>query len=150
MPDSPKMPPHTPATYSSAIEGLSQPRRITDLGPVAARFTYALRLIALHERARRDPVPELAARLGNMEIAAKSLALSYAIASTWPEDIHITRFCCPLLSHDEATIGTLIDCAGRRDSTGFAQQIEGLIRAERVHRLWDAVLGLLNAEMRAA
>ena len=137
------------ATAKAIIEDLAAPPRLDDLGPLAARFVYTLRLVALHQRARRDPVPELAMRLGNVEVAAKALALSQAIASCWPENIQVSRFCCQLLTHDEATIGSLIDSASACDRHGFETAIEGLVRPDRHHRLWDAVLGYVSAEARA-
>ena len=123
--------------------------RLSSRGPIAARFLYSLRLIALHERAGRDPVPELATRLGGVDIAAKALALSQAITSIWPEDIHVSRFCCQFLTHDEATIAGLIACASQRDRAGFEAQVEGLIRPERIHRLWDGILALVASAARA-
>ena len=142
--------PHQPSRSiqsRNTIAALAQAPSLHDLGPIAARFVYSLRLIALHERARRDPVPELTARLGGIEIAAKSLALSQAIVAIWPENIHLSRFCCPRMTHDEATIGALLDRAWARDRAGFDEQVQGLIRAERVPRLWDAVLELVAAEV---
>ncbi|MEM6859077.1 MAG: DNA-directed RNA polymerase subunit beta' [Pseudomonadota bacterium] len=139
----------TAAAASRIIEDMAQPVQLSSLGPIAGRFIYSLRLIALHERVKRDPVPELTVRLGGVEIAAKSLSLSQAITATWPENIHVSRFCCQLLTHDEATIGALIDCAEQRDRSGFEAQVHGLIRPEREHRLWDAVLALVMAEMHA-
>jgi hypothetical protein len=145
------MPQYQPTAATRAtIARLAQPPRAADLHPIAARFVYALRLIALHERARRDPVPELAARLGNVEIAAKSLTLAQAVQDCWPENVHISPFCCGLLSHDEATLGALVGSAAMRDRPGFERAIEGLVRRERVDRLWDPVLGLVAAELRAA
>ena len=145
------MPHNQPATASTkaAIIKLAQSSRIAALHPVAARFVYSVRLIALHERAHRDPVPELAARLGSVETAAKTLALSQVIAETWPENIQVSRFCCQLLSHDEVAIGALVECAAGCDRQGFEDAITGLIRPGRMHRLWDAVLSLVAAEMRA-
>lgn len=131
---------------SALIQELAEPVTLSMLGPIAKRFIYSLRLIALHDRVKRDPVPELTVRLGSVEIAAKSLALSQTVAATWPENIHISRFCCQRLTHDEATIGALIDCAGQRDRPGFEAEVEGLIRPERVHRLWEGVLALIGAE----
>ena len=131
------------------VESLAAPVRVDTLGPIAGRFIYSLRLIALHNRVRRDPVPELTVRLGGVEIAAKSLALSQAVSATWPEDIHVSRFCCAFLTHDEATIGKLVDCACQRDRGGFEAQIDGLIRPERIHRLWDGVLALVASEAHA-
>ncbi|MEM8724800.1 MAG: DNA-directed RNA polymerase subunit beta' [Pseudomonadota bacterium] len=141
----------TPSARSrSIVARLAEPPRIENCGPIAARFVYSLRLIALHERARRDPVPELAVRLCSVETAAKALACSQVISATWPENIQVSRFCCGLLTHDEATIAALVDAAAQRDRPKFEAAIEGLIRPDRVHRLWDAVLRLIAAEAHSA
>ncbi|NQX93954.1 MAG: DNA-directed RNA polymerase subunit beta' [Erythrobacter sp.] len=143
--------PTRPVIDTSAIlEKMAEPVLLFSLSPVAARFIHALRLIALHERVKRDPVPELAMRLGALDVAAKALALSQTVAATWPENVHVSRFCCQRLTHDEATIGTLIELTWSRDRAGFGAQIEGLIRPERVDRLWEAVLDLVAAEVNAA
>ncbi len=134
---------------SQTIAALAAPPRIERLGPVAGRFIHALRLIALHERMGRDPVPELAVRLGGVEIAAKALMLAHIISAVWPENIHVSRFCCRLLSHDEATIGALVDAAGGADRVRFEAAITGLIRSDRAPRLWEAALSLAAAELRA-
>jgi hypothetical protein len=137
------------AAAKATIARLAQPSRLADQHPIAARFVYSLRLIAVHDRAGRDPVPELATRLGSVEIAAKALALGQAIKGTWPEDIHISRFCCGLMSHDEATIAAMITGAATRDRPMFEDATRGFIRPDRAHRLWDAVIGLVTAEVRA-
>lgn len=134
---------------AQVIAALAVPPRIDTLGPVAGRFVHALRLIALHERVGRDPVPELSLRMGGVELAAKALILSHAIAASWPENIHVSRFCCRLLSHDEATIGAFVDAAARCDRNGFEAALEGLVRPERMHRLWEGALALVAAELRA-
>ncbi|MDJ0641808.1 MAG: DNA-directed RNA polymerase subunit beta' [Erythrobacter sp.] len=137
------------ATSAATISKLAAPPRLDELDPIAARFVQSIRLIALHEKAKRDPIPELALRLGNVEVAFKSLVLSQTICGVWPENIHVSRHCCRLMSHDEATIGAMVQSAAACDRAGFEAAIEGLIRPERVHRLWDAVLGLIAAEARA-
>ena len=137
------------ATTQDTIAALAKPPRVETLGPIGARFVHALRLIALHERLGRDPVPELAVRLGSVEIAAKSLILAQSISACWPEIIHVSRYCCQLLSHDEVTIAALVDAAARRDRGGFEDALAGLVRPERWHRLWDGALALVAAEMRA-
>lgn len=140
---------HRPTTAArQTIAALAAPPRIERLGPVAGRFIHALRLIAIHERIGRDPVPELAAKLGGVEIAAKALMMAHLIATVWPENIHVSRFCCRLLSHDEATIGAFVDAAAAGDRMGFEAAITGLIRADRAPRLWEAALALAAAEMR--
>lgn len=132
------------------INDLLAPREVDALHPIAARFIYSLRLIALYEHADRDPIPELASRLSSVEVAAKAYILVQVIGGAWPESIKISRFCCLYLSYDEATIGSMIDSAVRCDRSGFEHAIEGLVRHDRNHGLWDAVLSLVAAEMRVA
>ncbi len=145
MPD-----PHTPsAATRSIIAALAMPPRMERLGPIAGRFIHALRLIAVHDRAGHDPVPELANRLGSVEVAAKALILAQAIAAHWPENIAVSRFCCRLLSHDEATIGAFVDAAACGDRRTFEAVLDGLIRPERAYRLWESALALASAEIRA-
>lgn len=137
------------AATRSIIAALAVPPRVERLGPIAGRFIHALRLIAVHERMGRDPVPELANRLGSVDVAAKALILAHAISATWPENIHVSRYCCRLLSHDEATIGGFVDAATAGDRRRFEAALDGLIRPERAHRLWDGALALAAAEIRA-
>lgn len=140
-----------PTTATRAIiAALAEPPRVERLGPIGGRFVHALRLIALHERVGRDPVPELAVRLGGVEIAAKALILAHAISASWPENIHVSRFCCRLLSHDEITIGMFVDAATQGDRRGFESALGGLIRSDRMPRLWEGALALAAAELRAA
>lgn len=140
-----------PTTATRAIiAALAEPQRVESLGPIGGRFVHALRLIALHERVGRDPVPELAVRLGGVEIAAKALILAHAISASWPENIHVSRFCCRLLSHDETTIGMFVDAAARGDRNKFEGVLSGLIRSDRMPRLWEGALALAAAELRAA
>jgi hypothetical protein len=136
-------------TTRNIIAALAIAPRVERLGPVAGRFLHALRLIALHEKMGRDPVPELAVRLGSVEIAAKALILAHAISAAWPENIHVSRFCCRLMSHDEATIGAFVDAAAEGDRVSFEAALAGLIRPERMHRLWEGALALTAAELRA-
>ncbi len=144
------MPQNQPATssFNAIVANLREAPRIEALHPIAARFVYSIRLIALHERARRDPVPELAMRLGNVEVAAKSLTLAEAVTATWPENISISRFCCGCLSHDEATIAGLVSAVANHDQAGFGRAIEGFVRHDRQHRIWEAGLALVQAELR--
>jgi hypothetical protein len=147
------MPQHRPSPPTASailtIAALAVPPRIERLGPLAGRFIYSLRLIALHERIGRDPVPELSVRLSSVEVAAKALILAHTISSVWPENVHVSRFCCLLMSHDEFTIGAMIDAASKGNRVQFESAIAGFIRPDRAHRLWEASLALVAAEMRA-
>ena len=136
------------AAMRSIVAALAAPPRIERLGPIAGRFVHALRLIAVHHRMGRDPVPELANRLGSVDVAARALILAQAIAATWPENIAVSRFCCRLLSHDEATIGAFVDAAAQGDRRAFEAALDGLVRPERAHRLWEGALALAAAEIR--
>ncbi len=137
------------AATRNIIAALAAPPRVERLGPIGGRFIHGLRLIAAHERMGRDPVPELATRLGSVDVAARALILAQAIAATWPENIAVSRFCCRLMSHDEATIGAFVDAAAAGNRRGFEAAIDGLVRPERAHRLWEAALALTAAEMRS-
>ena len=54
------------------------------------------------------------------------------------------------MSHDEATIGGFVDAASRGDRVGFENLLTGLVRPERMPRMWQGALALAAAEMRAA
>lgn len=142
------MPQHSARTSAAqaTIAALAQPRPIQSLDPIAARFIYSLRLIALHQKAKRDPVPELAVQLSSLDVAAKALALSHTVSAIWPEDVHVSRFCCCKLTHDEGAIADMIEAAVSRDRPAFDRAVYGLIRPDRTMRLWDAVLDLVEAE----
>jgi len=132
------------------IAKLAEQPRIDGLRPLGARFVYALRLIALHQQSGRDPVPELAVRLGSVETAAHGLALAKALSSCWPEPICVARFCCDFLTHDEHTIGGMIDLVAHRDRRGFDDLLDGLVRPDSIERLWTSAQLLVAHEMRTA
>lgn len=128
------------------IERLKQARALDTLHPVAARYIHALRLIAIHARAGRDPTAELALRLGSMAVAVKALQLTDSLGACWPEPIQLRRFCCRALSHDEATIAALLEAAWRNRHDAFERQLAGLLRPERAERLWGDCVELVACE----
>jgi len=138
------------SSAKAVIARLAQPPRLADQDAIAARFIHALRLIALHERVGRDPVPELSARLGSVEIAARALQLSLAIAASWPENVRVACYCAPVLTPDEATIAALVTGASRGSRPAFEDAIDGFVRPDRAQRLWVPVLAMIDAEMRCA
>lgn len=137
----------TPA--KATIAHLAKPRLIEAANPIAARFLYSLRLIAIHQKASRDPVPELASRLSSFQVAVKALALSQTVSTVWPENIHVSRFCCCQMTHDEVTLAAMIESAFERDRPAFERLGEGFIRPDRMARLWEGVLALVEAELTA-
>lgn len=142
---------HAPsAAARTAVAKLAQPPQVRSLHPVAARFVYALRLIALHERSHSDPVPELTQRLGRISIAIKMLQLLETVTKGWPETVHVRRFCCGCLSHDELTLGRMLEAAWRGDRAEFGRQIDGLVRHDRIDRIWNDAVDLVMAEAQCA
>jgi hypothetical protein len=137
------------AARGATIASLAEPPRLARLSPIAARFVQSLRMIALYQQAGRDPVVELTARLGSVGVAARVLALAQTICAVWPENIHVSRACCALLSHDEATIAAMVDAVIARDRPAFDAAIAGLIRADRGQRLHEATCDLVLADLRA-
>ena len=131
----------------SWIERLKRPQRMEHIEPVAARFIFSLRLIAVHHRAKRDPTSELTARLGNIAIAVKAFQLSETLCQTWPEPICLRPFCCQALSHDETTIAAMLEAAwsGQRDL--FVDQLNGLVRRDRIEWLWRDCSELVASEL---
>ena len=125
---------------------LQMPQRIDEAESLPARFVYALRLMAAFRAARRDPVAELAVRLESVTTAICAIELSQALIGAWPEPIVVNRFCCQVLSHDEATIAALVTAAAARNQADFAAQLSGLVRPDRIERLWAKSVLLAGAE----
>ena len=132
--------------FRDQIAALRDMPKVADLHPAAARFVYSLRLVAAYKRAKRDPAAELAQRLGSIHVAIKALQLVEAIGHAWPEPILVQRFCCGCLSHDERTLGAMLDAAWRHDRAAFNEQLTGLVRNERIDRVWDNALQVVMAE----
>jgi len=144
--------PQSRSTSSAAADTIAQLATVPcvdGVNPIAGRFIYSLRLIAVHQMAGRDPVAELAVRLGSFDVAAKSLAFAQTICAVWPENITVSRFCCCLMSHDEASIAALVEAATDRERPRFDNTVAGLIRSDRIPRIWDAAQDLVMAELRA-
>ena len=134
------------ARFAEQVAALQEVPRIADLHPVAARFIYSLRLVAAYKRAKRDPAAELANRLGSIQTAIKALQFVETVGHAWPEPVLVQRFCCGCLSHDERTLGAMLDAAWNNDRAAFTEQLDGLVRSERIDRVWDDALQLVMAE----
>ncbi|WP_176273245.1 DNA-directed RNA polymerase subunit beta' [Altererythrobacter lutimaris] len=106
-------------------------------------------MIAIHRRAKRDPVPELAARLGNVTSAIAALDLVETLTSVWPEPIQVGRACCRALTLDEATMGRAVQAVSARDREAFVHQLDGLMKAGRVDLLWEQAMTFVAAEFAA-
>lgn len=139
-----------PVRAALSIEKLKERPQVDDFHPLAVRFVFSLRLIALHRRAKRDPVPELAARLGNVTAAIAALELSETIAAIWPEPVRVGRACCRCLTFDEVTLGRALEAVVVRDRLAFNHQLEGLLKPGRIDLVWEQAMTLVAAELNAS
>ena len=128
------------------IERLGLPTKITQLSPIAQRFIFSLRLIAVHRKAGRDPVGELTTRLGSVSVAIKTLQLVEICAQAWPDPIQVRRCCCQMTSHDELTLSMALDAARNGDRGAFDQQLSDLLPREVRDAVWVATSELVIAE----
>ena len=131
---------------AATIAQLAAPKRCDDLGRHELRFIFALRCIALHQKAGQDPLAFLAVKLGSVTVAGKAIELAETASRFWPEKVHVARPCCRGLSHDEVTLAALVRHAAGRDRAAFDAQVEGLVRSERIGALWECALALVRAE----
>ena len=85
------------------------PPRTADLQPEHACLIAALRRWVMAQRHEgRCPLQAAAAQLGCMQ-AARALHLLLAqVGAAWPDPVAIAPPCCAVLTHDEATILSLI------------------------------------------
>ncbi|WP_394730578.1 DNA-directed RNA polymerase subunit beta' [Altererythrobacter sp. GH1-8] len=139
-----------PVNAVSWVEKLKEQVRVDDLNALALRFVYSLRLIAIHRRARRDPVPELAAKLGNVTAAIAALDLTETIAAIWPEPVRVGRACCRCLTFDEVTLARALEAVVARDRPAFNHQLEGLLKPGRIDLVWEQAMTLVAAELNAS
>lgn len=131
------------------LESFKQPQRLDGTDPIATRFVLSVRLMAVYRKAKRDPVPELTNRLGNVSVAIAALDIVETMMRFWPEPIQVSRMCCQCLTHDEVTLARAVDAASHRDASIFRHQFEGLIRPRQIDILWEQMLSLVAAEYAA-
>lgn len=128
------------------VARLKEPTRLTAMSPLARRFIFSLRLVAVYRRAKRDPLPELTSQLGNVTVAVKALQLIEALAQSWPEPLQVRRCCCEIASHDELTMAGLVDAAVKANRDLAQMHLSGLLRPERIDRVWEAASELIASE----
>ena len=109
----------------------------------AVHLVMTMRLRSIFERAERDPVAELSARLCSVPAAVAVLDLCDRIALAWPETFMVGRPCCVKMSPDEDTLARMAQHARAGDRSGFAGLLDGFIRPSRHDRLYDATVRAL-------
>ena len=109
----------------------------------AIHLVMTMRLRAILERAERDPIAELSARLCSVPAAIAALELYDQISIVWPEPFAVHRPCCVKLSADEHTLALMARSARAADRAGFRAVLDGFIRLSRHDRLFDATVRAL-------
>lgn len=126
--------------FSATIEKLARPRDVRGLALKSLHMVMAMRLCALFDQAGRDPVPDLARRYRSIEAACAVHGLVQTIKQVWPEPFMVNRPCCHAMTPDEVTLSALVRTARSGNRAGFAQAVDGFVRAERHAALYEATV----------
>lgn len=128
------------------IARLHVPATVNDLSPIAQRFIFRLRVVAVYRKAGRDPLAELTSRVGSITVAVKSLQLFESMAHVWPKPVHVQRCCCQILSHDELTIARALEAIAENNVDGFDAQLADLMPSDTRKTIANAAGELIVAE----
>ncbi len=123
--------------FSPIIAALARPADLRTLPIAALHLVMAMRFCALFDRAGRDPVVELATRLGSIPAATATLKLIGTVGKIWPDPFVVGRPCCMAMTPDERTLAMMVRAAQTVDHAGFCRQIDGLVRSDRHDALFD-------------
>ncbi|MCC6942653.1 MAG: hypothetical protein IT551_13740 [Novosphingobium sp.] len=126
--------------FSATIEKLARPRDVRGLTLNGLHMVMAMRLCALFDHAGRDPVPDLARRYRSIEAACAVHGLVQTIKQVWPEPFMVNRPCCHAMTPDEVTLSALVRNARSGNRAGFAQAVDGFVRAERHPALYETTV----------
>ena len=129
--------------YVRTVARLAQEPDLRTQSYGAVQLVMTMRLRAIFERAERDPVAELSARLCSVPAAVAALELCDRIALAWPDAFAVGRPCCVKMSPDEHTLAQMAQRARAGDRAGFADLLDGFIRPSRHDRLYDATVRAL-------
>jgi len=124
------------------IARLHVPATVNDLSPIAQRFIFRLRVVAVYRKAGREPLAELTSRLGSITVAVKSLQLVESMAHV----VHVQRCCCQILSHHELTIARALEAIAENNVDGFDAQLADLMPSDTRKTIANAAGELIVAE----
>jgi len=128
------------------IAKLKEPGKLSDLSPIAQRFVFSLRLVAVYRKAGRDPVAELTARMGTVTVAVRALQLIESFAHAWPDPLQLRRCCCQLLSFDELTLSAALQAAADGERCVFEHQLADMLPSEVRETVWASAIEYVTAE----
>lgn len=129
-----------PATSAAILAALARPADLRALPLSVLHMVMALRLCALARSAGRDPMAELATRLGSVPAAEALVRLARTVGRTWPEAYVAGRPCCLAMTPDERTLANVARAALRGDRGAASTELDGFVRVGRHEALFDAAV----------
>lgn len=130
----------TIARRSELLSALARPAELRALSLPVLHVVMTLRFCALFERAGREPLGELSIRFASVAAARALLDLSSQVTAVWPEPYTCARPCCMAMTPDENTLAAMVHAALQADRSGFALQLDGLIKPNLHERLYQACI----------
>lgn len=128
------------------IARLQVPAKVNDPSPIAQRFIYSLRVVAVYRKAGRDPLAELTSQLGSITVAVKLLQLVESLAHVWPDSVQVRRWCCQMLSYDEHTMARALEAIAESNGDAFNDQLADLLPSDARKTIASAASELIVAE----
>lgn len=125
------------------LDLLGSPRTMAGLEGRAALVLRTVRIWAGLRMARHCPIEMAEHRLGSVSAAGALRILVETMSAAWPDPVALAPPCCPVLSHDEATIGALLQAAWAGDRRRFDREAEEMLDEDARARLWSAMRALL-------
>lgn len=129
-----------PAFQARTVARLAALPTIDCLSWSGLRVVVALRALARCSEAGREPMAELAGRLGSVSRARAFMAFADTLGHCWPEPMEVQRPCCRVVGPDEATLAAMVEAARLADRDAFGQAVEGFIRPDRHEPLFGLTL----------
>ena len=126
-------------------ELLGNPTLLASLHPQTALVVRTIRIWAGLRMARRCPLEMAESRFGSLEAASALHRLVAEMSAAWPDPIAIAPPCCPVLSHDEATLAALLTAAASDHRLAFDREAEDMLDEDARGRLWTEMRAILAA-----
>lgn len=137
--------PDAPDRFGDAVRLLGRPADLRALPLPALHVVMAMRLAALFEHARRDPVAELTCRLRSVTAALEFCELQRRVLRAWPEAYTASRPCRLRMTPDETTLAGMVRAAAAGDRAAFGRVLEGFVRAGRHDALFASCVSTVAA-----
>lgn len=113
---------------------------LPDLSAPAQQLITGVRLTVVARRRQVDALAVLAERLGDTAAARHALHITCLTGDLWPERFTLSPPCCRSLTHDEALLAALVDCAGREDRPAFDRESAELLSEDARDQLWRELI----------